>query len=342
MDIYVAPTNVGIETDGGMFNPSVFQGNENSCAIHSQYHVLRDYGYTGTVEDLKAEAEANGWYDPATGTSPENVGKLLEAHGVPCNVYVNANEYNLISELAQGKRVIVGLDSGEIWEGEGVLQDFWEKITGGGADHAVVVSGINTADPDNIKVVLTDSGAGHAAIEYPLDQFMDAWKDGECTMWVPQDPPKPEFNLDRLINFDWGRGHIASVGDISYEELVSQQNTFDTLQVTEGESWWEEIVAHYEELLVTINCSAAGVSAVVSTTGSEAVVAAADVNETAVTDCIEPTECMADTVAVTGESDLNECGCDGMITENLNSEVSSDQVIEDDVTSVFGDGGHNE
>lgn len=245
MDIYVAPTNVGIETDGGMFNPSVFQGNENSCAIHSQYHVLKDYGYTGTVEDLKAEAEANGWYDPATGTSPENVGKLLEAHGVPCNVYVNANEYNLISELAQGKRVIVGLDSGEIWEGEGFLQDFWEKITGGGADHAVVVSGINTADPDNIKVVLTDSGAGHAAIEYPLDQFMDAWKDGECTMWVPQDPPKPEFNLERLVNFDWGLGHIANVGNISYEELLSRQDSFELIDISE-EAWWEEIIEYYE------------------------------------------------------------------------------------------------
>ena len=246
MNIYVAPTNVGLETDGGMFNPSVFQGNENSCAIHSQYHVLRDYGYTGTVEDLKAEAEANGWYDSATGTSPENVGKLLEAHGVPCNVYVNANEYNLISELAQGKRVIVGLDSGEIWEGEGALQDFWEKITGGGADHAVVVSGINTADPDNIKVVLTDSGAGHAAIEYPLDQFMDAWKDGECTMWVPQDPPKPEFNLDRLVNFDWGLGHIANVGNISYEELLSMQDSFELIDVSEEEAWWEEIIEYYE------------------------------------------------------------------------------------------------
>ena len=246
MNIYVAPTNVGLETDGGMFNPSVFQGNENSCAIHSQYHVLKDYGYTGTVEDLKAEAEANGWYDPATGTSPENVGKLLEAHGVPCNVYVNANEYNLISELAQGKRVIVGLDSGEIWEGEGALQDFWEKITGGGADHAVVVSGINTADPDNIKVVLTDSGAGHAAIEYPLDQFMDAWKDGECTMWVPQDPPKPEFDLDRLVNFDWGLGHIANVGNISYEELLSMQDSFELIDVSEEEAWWEDIIEYYE------------------------------------------------------------------------------------------------
>lgn len=245
MDIYVAPTQVGIETDGGMFNPSVFQGNENSCAIHSQYHVLKDYGYTGTVEDLKAEAEANGWYDPATGTSPENVGKLLEAHGVPCNVYVNANEYNLISELAQGKRVIVGLDSGEIWEGEGVLQDFWEKITGGGADHAVVVSGINTADPDNIKVVLTDSGAGHAAIEYPLDQFMDAWKDGECTMWVPQNPPKPEFNLERLVNFDWGLGHIANVGNVSYEELLSRQDSFELIDISE-EAWWKEIIEYYE------------------------------------------------------------------------------------------------
>lgn len=220
MNIYVAPPQVGKETNGGKFDPEVFQGAENSCAIHSQYHVLKDYGYTGTVDELIAEAEAKGWYDPATGTAPENVGKLLEEHGVPCNVYIDATAYNLYYELAQGKRIIIALDSGEIWGSDNILQDFMDNITGGGADHAVVVSGINTADPDNVKIILTDSGTGQAAVEYPLEQFMDAWKDGKCTMWVPQDPPSPDLNLGRLENFDWESGHIANFGNMSYDEFV--------------------------------------------------------------------------------------------------------------------------
>lgn len=241
MNVYYAPDHVGMETDGGAFSPYIFQGNENTCAIHSQYHVLKDYGYTGTVEDLKEMAIENGWYDPKHGTSIEDVGKLLEANGVPCDVYVNANEYNLVSELAQGKRVIVGVDSGELWEGEGVLTDFFERIFGCGADHAVVVSGINTADPNNVKVILTDSGAGQAAVEYPLDRFMDAWKDGKCTMWVPQNPPSPDQNLARLVNFDWELGHLAKVGEFTYDTIQSMQSVFERISFDNIESWWQNL-----------------------------------------------------------------------------------------------------
>lgn len=65
-------------------------------------------------------------------------------------------------------------------------------------------------------------------------------------MWVPRDPPKPEFNLDRLVNFDWGLGHIANVGNISYEELLSMQDSFELIDVSEEEAWWEEIIEYYE------------------------------------------------------------------------------------------------
>ena len=63
-------------------------------------------------------------------------------------------------------------------------------------------------------------------------------------MWVPQDPPKPEFNLERLVNFDWGLGHIANVGNVSYEELLSMQDSFEFIDISE-ESWWEEIIEYY-------------------------------------------------------------------------------------------------
>ena len=77
----------------------------------------------------------------------------------------------------------------------------------------------------------------------PLDLFMDAWKDGKCTMWVPQDPPSPEFNLDRLENFDWDSGHIANVGNMSYDEIVVLLTVFiEVTNAVAGETWWSDIL----------------------------------------------------------------------------------------------------
>lgn len=253
MDYYVAPTQWGYETDGGGFSYDVFQGEQPACAVYSQYNVLKDYGYDGTPEDLIEEATRNGWYDPENGTSPENIGKLLESHGVPCNMYVNANQFNLMDELAHGKRVIVTVDSGELWaDGKlSKLGEMLEDFLPNGADHALVVSGFDTSDPDNVKVILTDSGSGQNAVSYPLEQFKDAWKDGHCTMIVPRDPPPQELALPELANFDYALGHVANMGDVSYEEWVSDNipddqelGDFTLLDVGNGENW-EECVQQY-------------------------------------------------------------------------------------------------
>lgn len=41
---------------------------------------------------------------------------------------------------------------------------------------------INPDNINDIKVVLTDPGAGYLRIEYPVKQFMDVWKDSHCFM----------------------------------------------------------------------------------------------------------------------------------------------------------------
>ena len=259
MDVYVAPNQWGMETDGGVKSDHIWQGYEPSCAIHSQYNVLKDYGYTGSVDELIEEATANGWYDPdpETGGTPQNcIGNLLESHGVECDVYVNANRYNLLSELAQGKRVIVSVDADELWDGQqGPLADFIDNITGGGANHALVVSGINTADPENIKVILTDSGTGQAAIEYPIEQFEGAWADGNFTMVVPKNPPPAELNLPAMENFDYDEGHIASIGDVPFDDWSAQHiasgqlpiDEFEKLDVGVDESWVDAVDEYYAD-----------------------------------------------------------------------------------------------
>ena len=221
MNLYVAPETWGETSQGDVFDPNVFQGMENSCAIHSQYQILKDFGYTGSVNELKQEALDSGWYDPERGTNLCDVGKLLESHGVACDMYVNSNAFNLANELAQGKRVIVSVDSGELW-GDSPFQEMMEDIMGSsGADHAVVVSGLDMSDPDNPMVVITDSGTGHAAMSYPLDQFTDAWRDGNCTMWVTHDAPPSEL-CPAMENFDYALGHVANIGSSSYDDWWSQ------------------------------------------------------------------------------------------------------------------------
>ena len=228
MNLYIAPELWGMPSNDGVFDPTVFQGMENSCAIHAQYQVLKDFGYDGTVDDLKQEAINNGWHNPEAGTNLCDVGKLLEEHGVACDMYANCNAFNLANELAQGKRVIVSVDSGELWA-DSPLDKLFETIEDtaeiGGVDHAVVVSGLDMSDPDNPMVTLMDSGSGHAAISYPLDQFTDAWRDGNCTMWVTREAP-PCASCPEMENFDYALGHVERIGSSSYQDWVDDAKDF--------------------------------------------------------------------------------------------------------------------
>lgn len=245
MDYKIAPKTHGMDDANEGFRPDFWQGNNGECAIHAQFRILQDYGYTGTVADLRQEAIDHGWFDPATGTSSENIGKLLELHNVPCDMYFDANRYNLINELAQGKRIIVTVDSSELWHENSILEKSWEKFKdffGNGADHALVVSGINTEDPDNIKVVLTDSGDGHRTISYPIEQFEDAWRDGHCQMIVTHEPPPQELAFGRLTdpsiwsmeNFDYSLGHVANIGEHTFEEWqhIHDEDLVDVVVMT--------------------------------------------------------------------------------------------------------------
>ena len=189
----------GFGPDGGL-NPVIYQGNEGVCAIRSQQIVLRDYGIDISLDELKQYATENGWYDPSPegGTPMWAIGNLLLSCNVPCQQSVDNTVYDLINELAQGHRVIVGVDANELWADrnhdtmDGVKEWFKDFFEGETPNHALVVAGVdvNPDNPDDIKVVLTDPGTGDLRIEYKLDDFMDAWKDSQCFM-VSTDTPAP-------------------------------------------------------------------------------------------------------------------------------------------------------
>jgi hypothetical protein len=153
-----------------------------------------------------------GWYNG--GTSPEDVGKLLELHGVPVSQYENANIFNLVNELAQGHKVIVGVDSGELW-GDNIFDKIFEDNA---ADHALIVSGVDTSDPNNVKVIVTDPGTGNLLKEYSMEEFVDAWEDSNCFMMTTNNPVPDIFDpFNQLPGFDMPMANIPMIGSMPYD-----------------------------------------------------------------------------------------------------------------------------
>ena len=212
-NIYVADGHYG-ET-----NP-VQQGYSDTCAIKSQQLILNDFGVPCTEDDLVQYSYEHGWYQ-GNGTTMADVGNLLETAGIPVTRQADANVFNLVSELAQGHKIIVGVDSNELWENDSLFEKIknWlsDFFMGDTPDHALIVAGIDTSDPNNIKVLVTDPGSGDYCKAYPIEQFMDAWSDSSCYM-VSTDISVPQ-NVAGMENFNPEIGHIDNVVGVPYADF---------------------------------------------------------------------------------------------------------------------------
>ena len=182
MAFYSPATTIHGDAPMNILSDDVRQLYSDTCAIKSQQLILQDFGLNISEDQLRYEAMINGWYNG--GTSPADVGRLLELHGVRISQYDNANIFNIVNELSLGHKVIVGVDSGELWE-DNEMDKLFEDSQ---ADHALIVSGVDTSDPNNIKVILTDPGTGDLLKEYSMEQFVDAWQDSNCFMMATNDP----------------------------------------------------------------------------------------------------------------------------------------------------------
>lgn len=199
----------------------------DTCAIKSQEIIMKSFGIPADELNLAQEAYDKGFYTPGEGTYPENVGKLLNEHGIDTHTEIGANVYDLMDELAKGHKIIVGVDADELWNPSfaNKVMDFFSES----ANHALIVTGIDTTDPDNIKVILTDPGSGDVAKEYPIDEFMDAWQDSDCFFVATNDAPPSEFDAG-MVNFDYDLGHIPFINGMEYDlfsnYLVPQMDLF--------------------------------------------------------------------------------------------------------------------
>lgn len=164
------------------YNDIVQQAYDDTCAIKSQQLILNSYGIDVTEDLLRIEAYENGWYYPGNGTPVEHVGDLIEAHGIQVERNSGATIDDLRTETAQGHNVIVGIDSGELWN-KGIDETLEDFIYGPQADHALLVSGfaINPITGSE-NILLTDPGTGELFANYPVERFEDAWDDSENFM----------------------------------------------------------------------------------------------------------------------------------------------------------------
>ena len=184
-----------------IIDPMINQGPEGVCAIRSQQIILRDYGIDVSLEELKQFAIQNGWYENGGGTPMGYVGAIIDACGVGVRQDINCTVYDLVNELAQGHRVIVGVDANELWadrDGNHVAQakEFIKDIFNKQPNHALIVAGVevNPNDPKEVKVILTDPGTGDLRIKYTLEQFMDAWEDSDCFMTTTTTPAPYQYD----------------------------------------------------------------------------------------------------------------------------------------------------
>lgn len=157
---------------------------DDTCAIKSQEIVMNAAGLDVTECGLRDEAMQNGWYSPGFGTPMEDVGKLMEAHGMDVKQQVHGNMFNLVSELSKGHPVIVGVDSGEIWN-PGFEEKIEDLFHGPQADHALIVGGVEfNEDFSGGTVNLIDPGTGDFAVGYDMAVFEDAWNDSDNFMLI--------------------------------------------------------------------------------------------------------------------------------------------------------------
>lgn len=210
----------------------ILQPDNYSCALRSQQIVLRDFGIDIPFDQLEQIALRNGIYTNE-GTFTSDIGKVLELAGIGIHQVQGTTLSDLMDELAQGHRVIVSVDAHELWDTGiwGRMKNWLFDVLGNqGGNHALIVAGVevNPNDLNDINVVLTDPGTGHLRIEYPVDQFMDAWKDSDCFM-VATDIPAPyqyDVNTGKEIpsNFSVQQYVNRFIEDNSYQLSPDQIN----------------------------------------------------------------------------------------------------------------------
>lgn len=176
----------------------------DNCAVEAERAIINIFTRSPlSQQEAMYISSTHGWYMPGAGTSMVDVGNLLELHGIPTHTTYHATIHDLATELSMGHGIIVGVDSSELWA-SGPLAELKQAISGvtgidfgeDGANHAVLVTGIDITAPNNPMVILNDSGVPDGqGVAYPMEKFMQAWEDSGF-YYTATDIPLPENHID--------------------------------------------------------------------------------------------------------------------------------------------------
>lgn len=157
-----------------------FQGDTGRCALYSEKFVIEELtGQDIDIEDFAEVAKANGWFTEEGGTTFLNMNNMLDYYGIENQMSFHNSITDIENCLNNGGKVIVSIDSDEIWYG--TSNNIFSPDSA--ADHAVEVIGIDRTDPNHPMVILNDSGTPDGRGEMvPLEVFEGAWEDGDCQM----------------------------------------------------------------------------------------------------------------------------------------------------------------
>lgn len=143
------------------------------CVPASIAQIVSEYTGTHHADEQHFVQQANELNvfevgpDGVPGIGIDGALTLLEDAGIPASIEYGDGVETLVEYLDEGRRVLLAVDSGEIWAGEATEDN--------APDHAIVATGV---DLDRGVVIVSDPGDPEGNLkEYPIDVFEDAWAD---------------------------------------------------------------------------------------------------------------------------------------------------------------------
>lgn len=228
-------------------NDWIMQTEVDNCAVAAEVSIINQFvSEDWNLDDATYTAMANGTYIPGFGTDPSDIGSLMDMQGIPNHTVYNASVDELVAELQNGHGVIVGVNSAELSEGMwNQIKQFFFDAFGldtpdfNPADHAVVVTGVDVSDPGNPMVIINDSGTPNgAAVSYPLDQFVDAWKNSGFYYTSTSVPiPDSNYPIPDEIGFD-----LANLINLSTTVLTGSPLAGDLVEHLADNVDWEAVI----------------------------------------------------------------------------------------------------
>jgi hypothetical protein len=224
--------------------------------------ILNDFGIDVSEAQLVYDATSNGWLTD-NGTSPEDMGKLLEKYGIETHTNYSGDIASVIDELSRGHKIIVPVNSTELWNGV----SWWQRLTGfhnTGADHAIVVTGVDFSDQAHPQVIVNDPGMpGGGSQAYPLEHFLESWNDSNYTYLATDDAPAGLAHSTLGAQFDESTGLYntpefwidiaAKVAGAAIAAFVADLYSGDGgLPISEPSPWESLTEAALNQLFLTI------------------------------------------------------------------------------------------